>query len=68
MASNDEDDNLLLMLQKQEYTFTEIKGLKTTKERNINSEKLYSSVILPIYAKSSTGHCIISFENLLLKN
>ena len=67
MASNDEGDNLSLILQKQEYTFTEIKGLKTAQERHINSEKLYSSVILPIFAKSSSGHCIISFENLLLK-
>ena len=67
MASNDEDDNLSLILKRQEYTFTDIKGLKTAKERNINSEKLYSSVILPIFAKSSSGHCIISFETLLLK-
>ena len=67
MASNDEDDNLSLILKKQEYTFTSIKGLKSAKERLANSEKLYSSVILPIFAKSSSGHCIISFENLLLK-
>jgi len=67
MASNDVDDNLSLILKKQEYTFTDIKGLKTAKERHINSEKLYSSVILPIFAKSSSGHCIISLQNLLLK-
>ena len=67
MASNDVDDNLSLILQKQEYTFTDIKGLKTAKERNESAEKLYSSVILPIFSKSSEGNCIVSFENLLLK-
>ena len=67
MASNDEGDNLSLILKTQQFTFTEIKGLKTEKERNINAEKLYSSVILPILAKSSSGPVIITLQNLLLK-
>ena len=67
MASNDQDDNLSLILKTQQFTFTDIRGLKSAKERNVNAEKLYSSVILPILAKSSTGHCIITLESLLLK-
>ena len=67
MASNDEDDNLSLLLKTQQYTFTEIKDLKTEKERNINSEKLYNKIILPIFIKSTSGPCIITLQNLLLK-
>ena len=67
MASNDADDNLSLILKRKEYTFTDIKGLKSAKERNENAEKLYSSIILPIFLKSSEGNCIISFQTLLLK-
>ena len=65
MASNDEDDNLSLILKTQQYTFTNIKRLQSAKERNVNAEKLYSTVILPIFAKSSMGHCMISLETLL---
>ena len=67
MASNDEDDNLSLILKTQQYTFTNIRRLKSAKERNVNAENLYSSVILPIFAKSSMGHCMISLETLLIE-
>ena len=67
MAANDEDDNLSLLLKTKQYTFTTIKGIKTSKDREIESEKLYTNIILPILAKSNSDYCIISLKTLLSK-
>ena len=60
MASNDEDDNLSLILKTKQFTFTEIKNIKSSKDRDINAEKLYSEILLPILAKSNSDYCIIN--------
>ena len=67
MASNDEDDNLSLLLKTKQFTFTDIKNTKTLKERDISAEKLYSNILLPILTKSLTGYCIITLKTLLTK-
>ena len=67
MAANDEDDNLSLLFKTKQFTFTEIKGIKTSKDRDVDSEKLYSKIILPILSKSNSGYCIISIKTLLSK-
>ena len=67
MASNDEDDNLSLILKTKQFTFTEIKNIKSSKDRDINAEKLYSEILLPILAKSNSDYCIINIKTLLSK-
>ena len=67
MASNDEDDNLSLILKTKQFTFTEIKNIKSSKDRDINAEQLYSKILLPILAKSNSDYCIINIKTLLLK-
>ena len=67
MASNDEDDNLSLMLKSKQYTFIQIKDITSSKDRDIKAEKLYSNILLPILAKSNTGNCIITLKTLLTR-
>ena len=67
MASNDEGDNLSLLLQTKQFIFTQIKNIKSCKERDIEAEKLYSNILLPILSKSNSQSCIISLKTLLIK-
>ena len=67
MSSNDEGDNLSLLLHTKQYTFTQIKNVKSCKERDIEAEKLYSNILLPILAKSNSDSCIITLKTLLIK-
>ena len=65
MASNDEDDNLELIFKTNEYTFTEMKNLKTGTDRHFETEKLFSYTMLPIISKSNSENCLFPITTLL---
>ena len=67
MSSNDEGDNLSLLLNTKQFTFTQIKNVKSLKERNVEAEKLYSNILLPILAKSNSDSYIITLKTILIK-